>query len=71
MVKIKLAKQTGGKAGKGCNKTSTIQVFYDEFSNGNWFRFMKQFRFLVDSRESFDKALNKAKEFAKEKQETK
>lgn len=53
---IKLARQSGGKAGKGHNKTSTVQVHCDSI-------IVKQFRFNVDEAGSFKKALAKAQEY--------
>ncbi len=54
--KIKLANPTGGKAGKGCNVTSTIQVFYHDFV-------IKQVRYKVGDGESFEKAVSKVKRY--------
>jgi hypothetical protein len=54
---ITLAKQTGGKAGKGHNKTSTIQVMDGHIV-------IKMFRFKVDSITGYNKALQKAIKFA-------
>lgn len=54
---IKLAHQTGGKAGKGHNKTSTVQVIKDNF-------IIKQFRYTVDNPASFMRASKKAIDFA-------
>ena len=48
---------SGGKAGKGHQKTSTIQVRKDN-------RIVKQFRFTIDDNESRKAAVAKAKEFA-------
>jgi len=48
---------SGGKAGKGHQKTSTIQV-----RKANCI--VKQFRFYVDDTESMKVAVGKAKEFA-------
>jgi hypothetical protein len=50
---------SGGKAGKGCNRTSTIQL-----RMGN--RIIKQFRFTLDDPASRTKAIRKAKAFAME-----
>lgn len=47
---------SGGKAGKGHNKTSTVQVM-----DGNML--VKQFRFKVGDSESYRKAREKAKLF--------
>jgi len=50
---------SGGKAGKGLNRTGTIQLRgYDT---------MKQFRFVVADPESRKKAMAKAKLFAAQK----
>ena len=61
---IRLAKQTGGKAGKSHNKTSTIQVFYKRYS-----LVVKSFRFdtdfTTDGLLSKEKAIKKAIQFAK------
>lgn len=46
--------QSGGKAGKGRNKTSTIQVRDD-------FGIVKQFRYDVDSFQALKSAVAKAK----------
>ena len=58
MLTIKHARPTGGKAGKGHNKTSTIQVFDNETNC-----IVKQFRYSVDSTVSWKKALAKAKDY--------
>lgn len=50
------ARPTGGKAGKGCNKTSTVQIFKDNM-------LMKAFRFRVGEVESYVVAKNRAKEW--------
>lgn len=57
---IRLARQTGGKAGKGHNKTSTVQVFQDSM-------IVKQFRFLTNDPESLKRATEKAKTFVQSK----
>lgn len=49
---------SGGKAGKGRNKTSTIQVRKDNL-------IVKQFRFVVGNVESKKKAITAAKQHAK------
>jgi hypothetical protein len=51
---IRAARSTGGKAGKGRNKTSTVQVLKDDM-------LVKAVRFKVDSAESWTKARTKAK----------
>lgn len=49
---------SGGKAGKGRNRTSTVQV--------RKYGFLKaQFRFLVDDVASYRAAMRKAEDFAK------
>lgn len=53
---IKNAKSTGGKAGKGHNKTSTIQVMKDNM-------LIKHFRFLVGNSYSEWKAKEDAKQY--------
>jgi len=58
---IKLAKQSGGKAGKGYNKTSTIQVMDDN----NCIK--KAFRYNIGSSESYYTAYDKAVHYAKGK----
>lgn len=47
---------SGGKAGKGCNKTGSIQI-------RDGFRILKQFRFQVGKQPSYMKAIDKAKAF--------
>lgn len=49
---------TGGKAGKGRNRTSSVQV-RDKNSNC----IVKQFRFIVGNRKSWTVAINKALQF--------
>lgn len=61
-VVIRHAKNTGGKAGKGCNKTSTLQVV-ELFSNGAML--LKQFRYTVNDIESYYTALDKARGYVK------
>ena len=53
---------TGGKAGKGLNKTSTLQVI-EKIPPGYFIK--KQFRFTVGNKESENKAIEKAKIFIK------
>jgi hypothetical protein len=55
---VQTASSTGGKAGKGCNKTSTIQVFKE---GGQVI--VKAFRFNVGNDESFKSAVRKARVF--------
>ena len=50
---------SGGKAGRGCNRTSTIQV-----RRGR--SILKQFRFAVSDSDSRIKAIRKARAFAVE-----
>lgn len=47
---------SGGKAGTGCNQTSTVQVRLG-------CNIVKQFRFTVDSPDSRKTALRKARDF--------
>lgn len=54
--RIQKALPTGGKAGKGHNKTSTIQVVKDNL-------IVKQFRYRIDSIESLAAAQAKAKAY--------
>jgi hypothetical protein len=49
---------SGGKAGKGCNRTSTIQIR----KHGTFI--LKQFRFIVSDAGSRAKAMAKAKRYA-------
>jgi len=60
---IKLARQTGGKAGKGYNKTSTIQVVKDDC-------IVKQFRYTVDDAASFAQVSRKAIDYARDHEVT-
>lgn len=55
--KVKLPLQSGGKAGKGHNKTSTIQVMYEDSM------VVKQIRFIVRDHEGKMKAIRKAIEY--------
>lgn len=55
---IRLARQTGGKAGKGRNQTSTVQVFCDGL-------LVKQFRFRVDNMAGYGRAKEKAEAYVK------
>lgn len=47
---------SGGKAGKGCARTSTLQVRQDS-------QVLKSFRYTCDRPETRRKALSKAKQF--------
>lgn len=47
---------SGGKAGKGCNATSSLQVIKHS-------QIRKLFRFKLDARDSYSNALEKAKAF--------
>ncbi len=60
--RIKLANQTGGKAGRGRNKTSTVQVFCGSC-------IVKQFRFSMIDHESYKAAMMKAKHYIGKKHE--
>ncbi len=53
---IRLARQSGGKAGKGRNKTSTVQVFCGSC-------IVRSFRFSVDDVHSLQAAWVKAREY--------
>jgi hypothetical protein len=53
---IRFARQSGGKAGKGCNKTSTVQVLYGSC-------IVKQFRFLMGNSQSIEQAIAKAEAY--------
>ena len=56
------ANNRGGKVGRGCNKTSTIQVVHEWQADGTSYRMiLAQFRFDVDSMDSRHAALLKAK----------
>lgn len=55
---IRLAKPTGGKAGLGCNKTSSIQIVSEQ--TDGCFTIERTIRYNVNDRPSFKKALNKA-----------
>lgn len=55
---IKTANPTGGKAGKGYNITSTVQVI-----DPSDYALKKQVRFKVGDRESLRRAWQKAKDF--------
>jgi len=46
VLKIKAAKSSGGKAGKGRNKTSTVQVVDIDKTSGTY-KIVKQFRHPV------------------------
>lgn len=48
--------ETGGKAGKGQNKTSSLQVLKDNL-------IVKQFRFTMNNPESWKAAVAKANQF--------
>jgi len=61
---IRFARQTGGKAGKGCNKTSTIQVVSEQTDGSVIIE--KTVRFNVNERPSFVKAMVKAREWVDE-----
>lgn len=61
---IRHAKKTGGKAGKGNNKTSTIQVYFKRY-----YTVIKSFVYKVDDVFSLMTAVNKAEAFAKTENE--
>ena len=60
-VNIVEARKTGGKAGNGRNKTSTIQVI--EIVGNKGYNILKQFRFNLMDESSKQKAKQKAKEY--------
>lgn len=55
---VKLAAQTGGKAGKGNNKTSTVQVIYQDVM------MTKQVRYKINDMLSMITAIEKAISYA-------
>lgn len=57
---IKTANPTGGKAGKGFNKTSTIQVLEP---SGDMLTLVKQIRYKVGDSASLETAIKKARDF--------
>lgn len=57
---IRRAKRTGGKAGKGYNKTSTIQVLE---VHEDYYVKLAQFRFKTDDIESYYAAIDKARQY--------
>lgn len=59
---LKFARNTGGKAGKGRNKTSTVQVVQRV---GEGYRVLKQFRFRVGDIASQRRAVDRAGAFIK------
>ncbi len=59
--RIKKANPTGGKAGKGRNKTSTVQVLYRSCV-------VKQFRYFVGDGKGFMDAWEKAIAYTKKTQ---
>jgi hypothetical protein len=61
MLRIQYAMQSGGKAGRGLNKTSTIQI-RDEINC-----IVKQFQYVVNDSESERKAFRRAKKYIKQK----
>ena len=55
---IRLADKSGGKAGRGNNRTSSLQITTnDTFDSG--YRIEKQFRFIVGNKNSYDVAEKK------------
>lgn len=58
---IREAKRTGGKAGKGHNKTSTIQVYYKRY-----YIVVKSFRYTMNDMVSKERAIEKAVAFARQ-----
>jgi hypothetical protein len=59
--KIVQSNSRGGKAGRGCNKTATIQV-HEDF-NATSYLMIKQITFTVGNEESRQKAVQKARDF--------
>ena len=59
---VRKARNTGGKAGYGHNKTLTVQVVQDIFIK-------KSFRFTVGMPSSYRKAIRYAKKFIDERKE--
>lgn len=59
--KIVQSDSRGGKAGRSCNKTATIQV-HEDF-NATSYLMIKQIRFTVGNEESRQKAVQKARDF--------
>ena len=57
---IKTARSTGGKAGKGLNKTSTVQVIEP---HEGYHLMHKHFRYVVNDRQSLAAAWLKARAF--------
>lgn len=51
----------GGKAGRGCNKTATVQV--REPFNADTYLLLKQIRYTVADPASLQKAVHKARAF--------
>jgi hypothetical protein len=58
------ARPSGGKAGKGHNKTSTVRVM-DSGGPGFW-RIIKRFRYNVGSAKSYIDAMEKARKYIRE-----
>lgn len=59
---IRLARQTGGKAGKGYNKTSTVQIVEKFGFDGLLERVVKMVRYEVGKPGELEKAIDKAKQ---------
>lgn len=55
---VRQALPTGGKAGKGCNATSSFKAFYEHLEQQEFK--VRTFRFMMDSYESLLKAKAKA-----------
>ena len=66
MLFIKQANKTGGKAGKGLNKTSTLQIWDDSIAL-NGIVLVKQFRYVVSDLSSRKSALRKAQNFVQQR----
>jgi hypothetical protein len=62
---IGTARETGGKAGTGCNKTSTVQITYRV--NSESYLLIKNIRFKIgtpdETRASVKKAIKKATDY--------
>lgn len=58
MFLVRHAKSTGGKAGKGHNKTSSVQVV--EKVDRNYCKVISTYRYVVGDRDSYSRALSRA-----------
>jgi hypothetical protein len=57
---VETSNKRGGKAGRGCNRTATVQV--RQPINGDAYLLLKQFRYNTNDNTSFLAALAKAEE---------